>query len=111
MHARPALAPLLLLTLAACSGEPGEAEMRTLVEAHMRRGAAGTGQAPFPGFTDFRKQGCVEAKDARRAYDCYYQATVPPAGAAGRGVTVNGKGRFAAGDRGFVFTDLGAQPK
>lgn len=88
------------LTLAACSGEPSEGDMRTLVEAHIKRT-----------FGSFRKQGCVAAKDRSDAYDCYYQATVPPTAAGGRAVTVNGKGRFAPGDRGLVFVDLGAQPR
>lgn len=110
-----ALAPCLLL--AACSGEPSESEMRSLVEAHTRKALETKGTAAFRQFDEFRKQGCVDAKAKNSAgnsagtqYDCYYAATFTPQ--PGRpALTVNGKGRFTRTDKGLLFEDLGAQPK
>nr|WP_211113768.1 hypothetical protein [Azospirillum picis] len=107
------------LTLTACSGEPSEADMRRLVEAHTRKVLDRQGTAGFRAFDGFRKQGCVEAKpkggratgqDAGGQYDCYYAATfVPQPGQPP--LTVNGKGRFRRTDDGLAFEDLGAQPR
>ncbi|HRJ61081.1 MAG TPA: hypothetical protein PKZ97_11350 [Azospirillaceae bacterium] len=96
------------LGLAGCSEEPSESDMRAAVEAHARKALAGKGA--FTGFTDFRKQGCVESKKAPGSYDCYYAATlIPEPGGASR--TVNGKARFTPSDAGMTFQDLGAQPR
>ena len=109
------LAPCLLL--AACSGEPGESDMRKLVESHTRKALESKGNGPFLAFDEFRKQGCVDSK-AKQAgmaqgmaqYDCYYAATFAPQ--PGRPpITVNGKGRFTRTDKGLEFEDLGAQPR
>lgn len=109
------LAPCLLL--GACSGEPAESDMRTLVEAHTRKALEAKGNGGFRQFDEFRKQGCVDTK-AKSAgggqggaqYDCYYAATFVPQ--PGRpSITVNGKGRFTRTDKGLLFEDLGAQPR
>ncbi|MBP2294219.1 hypothetical protein [Azospirillum rugosum] len=110
-----ALAPCLLL--AACSGEPSESDMRTLVEAHTRKALEAKGPPGFRQFDEFRKQGCVDAKAKSTGataggaqYDCYYAATFTPQ--PGRPpLTVNGKGRFTRTDKGLLFEDLGAQPR
>lgn len=105
------LAVLACLLLVACSGEPSESDMRTLVEAHTRKTLDSQGRGGFKQFEVFRKQGCVDNK-AKQAgqYDCYYAATF--AAQAGRQpLTVNGKGRFTRTDKGLVFEDLGAQPR
>jgi len=112
---RRGVAALALLPgLAACSGEPSEADMRRLVEAHTRRALERQGQGGFRAFDAFRKQGCVEAKgkpgDKPGAIDCYYAATFSPQPGQPP-LTVNGKGRFTAGAKGLVFEDLGAQPR
>ncbi len=118
MIRRLALPLLIVLPLAACSGEPSEAAMRKLVEAHTRRTLEGQGRGGFRQFESFRKQGCVKTKaraegaagapDGR--YDCYYAATFAAQG--GRpALTVNGKGRFTPSDKGLRFEDLGAQPR
>ncbi|MBP2226849.1 hypothetical protein J2847_000116 [Azospirillum agricola] len=118
MANRPVLALAALLPLlAGCSGEPSEADMRRLVEAHTRRALERQGQGGFRAFDVFRKQGCVAAKSKSGGkpgqYDCYYAATfVPQPGQPP--LTVNGKGRFGkseTGDKGLVFEDLGAQPR
>lgn len=96
------------LGLGACSDAPSEAEIRAAVEAHSRKALAGRGA--FTGFSDFRKQGCVDSKKEPGAYDCYYAATIA-ATAGGKPVTVNGKARFWRKDGGLAFQDLGAQPK
>ncbi|MCW2236219.1 hypothetical protein [Azospirillum canadense] len=110
---RPALALAPCLMLAACSGEPSESDMRTLVEGHTRKALESKGTGGFRQFDEFRKQGCVDArgKSAGGAqFDCYYAATFTPQ--PGRpAVTVNGKGRFTRTDKGLLFEDLGAQPK
>lgn len=104
------------LLLAACSGEPSEADMRSLVETHTRRTLEGQGRGGFQQFESFRKQGCVDNQSKKPSarqpgqYDCYYAATF--AAQAGRQpLTVNGKGRFTRTDKGLVFEDLGAQPR
>lgn len=94
--------------LSGCGGEPSEAEIRAAVEAHSRKALAGRGA--FSGFTDFRKQGCVDSQKAPGAYDCYYSATLVPEKGADP-LTVNGKARFAKTEKGFSFQDLGAQPR
>lgn len=96
------------LALGACSDAPSEAEIRAAVEAHSRKALAGRGT--FTGFSDFRKQGCVDSKKEPGAYDCYYAATIA-AEPGGKPVTVNGKARFWRKDSGLTFQDLGAQPK
>ena len=105
------LAPCLLL--AACSGEPGESDMRKLVEAHTRKALESKGNGPFLAFDEFRKQGCVDSKAKQPGmtqYDCYYAATFAPQ--PGRPpISVNGKGRFTRTGKGLVFEDLGAQPR
>lgn len=107
MMAAAALAAATL-GLAGCSDEPSESDMRAAVEAHTRKALAGKGT--FTGFTDFRKQGCVESKKAPGSYDCYYAATlVSEPGAQPR--VVNGKARFTPSDAGMTFQDLGAQPR
>jgi len=113
MKPASALVLALCLPLAACSGEPGESDMRKLVEAHTRKALESKGNGHFQAFDEFRKQGCVDskAKPANVAqYDCYYAATFAPQ--PGRPpITVNGKGRFTRTDKGLVFEDLGAQPR
>ncbi len=99
----------LLPCLSACSGEPSEGDMRTLVEAHTRRVVERQGRA-FQAFDVFRKQGCVDTKDKPGHYDCYYAATFSPHPGQPP-MTVNGKGRFHDGGKGLVFEDLGAQPR
>lgn len=96
------------LGLAGCSEEPSESDMRAAVEAHSRKALAGRGT--FTGFTEFRKQGCVESKKAPGAYDCYYSATLSPE-PGGQPRTVNGKARFTPSETGMSFQDLGAQPR
>jgi hypothetical protein len=102
---------LVGLALAGCGdGSPSEADMRMAVEAGTRRAMNRQGVGGFQGFESFRKQGCVDAKDRPRAFDCYYAAAIPPQ--PGRSsLTVNGKGRFTRSDKGLVFEDLGAQPR
>lgn len=108
---RRGVAALALLPgLAACSGEPSEADMRRLVEAHTRRALERQGQGGFRAFDAFRKQGCVDAKEKPGAIDCYYAATFSPQPGQPP-LTVNGKGRFTTGAKGLVFEDLGAQPR
>lgn len=101
--------PALLIgcaLLAGCSGEPSESEIRSAVEAHTRRAMG----AAFTGFDAFRKQGCVDAKDAPGFTDCYYAATIP-AQPGRKAMEVNGKGRFQRTERGLSFQDLGAQTR
>ncbi|WP_448205803.1 hypothetical protein [Azospirillum sp. sgz302134] len=130
LRVKPAVMGLAsCLLLVACSGEPAESDMRTLVEAHTRKALEGQGRGGFQGFEQFRKQGCVDAKvkpsgtaqaaapqaapasaSSGSQYDCYYAATIPAQ--PGRpAVTVNGKGRFTRTDKGLQFEDLGAQPR
>lgn len=105
-----ALALLVLLPgLSACSGEPSESDMRTLVEAHTRRAVERQGHV-FRSFDVFRKQGCVDGKDKPGQYDCYYAATFSPQPGKPQ-MSVNGKGRFYNDGKGLVFEDLGAQPR
>jgi hypothetical protein len=94
--------------LAGCSDEPSEDDMRKAVENHSRKALAGKGT--FSGFSDFRKQGCVDSKKAPGAFDCYYAATLTPE-PGGKPLTVNGKARFTASEKGLTFQDLGAQPR
>lgn len=94
--------------LTGCGDEPSESAIRAAVEAHSRKALAGRGT--FSGFTDFRKQGCVDSKKAPGSYDCYYSATLVPEPGA-RPLTVNGKARFTPTEKGMAFQDLGAQPR
>ncbi|NUB09327.1 hypothetical protein FW320_24515 [Azospirillum sp. Vi22] len=114
---RVVLCGLAALPLAACSGEPGESDMRKLVETHTKRALDGQGQGGFRGFEGFRKQGCVDTKYRNgvpkpddKQYDCYYAATFAPQPGA-TALTVNGKGRFTRSEKGLTFEDLGAQPR
>lgn len=115
---RPAalLLVALLPLLVACSGEPSEKEMQGMVEGHTRAVLNSQGQGAFPGFANFRKQGCVVPKTSgttdgnAELFDCYYSATFA-ATAARPSVTVNGKGRFTSTGNGFRYQDLGAQPR
>jgi len=105
------LALLACLLLSACSGEPSESDMRTLVETHTRKTLESQGRGGFKQFEAFRKQGCVDNKVKQSGqFDCYYAATfaAQPGRAA---LTVNGKGRFTRTDKGLAFEDLGAQPR
>ena len=106
---RIVLAAAACLALAACSDEPTESEMRTMVEAGARRTLQARDQ-PFQPFDGFRKQGCKETKNRAGHYDCYYAATLPAQ--PGRpAITVNGKARFHRTDQGLAYEDLGAQPR
>lgn len=96
--------------LAGCSGEPSEADMRTAVEGATRAKLDATGRGGFRSFDVFRKQGCVDAKDRKGAYDCYYAATFAPQPGE-KPLTVNGKGRFQKAGGTLTFEDLGAQPR
>ena len=89
---RIVLALLACLTLAGCSDEPSEGEMRTVVESATRRKLEAS-RVPFGRFDVFRKQGCVTTKTG-----------TPP-------LTVNGKGRFTRKNSSLLFEDLGAQPR
>lgn len=107
---RIAAIALACLALAGCSGEPSESDMRAAVETNTRRTLEAQGRPGFRQFDVFRKQGCVETKGKPGLYDCYYAATfVPQPGE--KPLTVNGKGRFQATDKGLRFEDLGAQPR
>jgi hypothetical protein len=97
----------LALMLGGCSGEPGEGEIRRLVETYTRKTLTAQGIAGFDGFEAFRKQGCVVTKDRTGDFDCYYNATFAATNSRPK-VTVNGKGRFHHADRGWTFEDLGA---
>ena len=94
--------------LTGCSDEPSESDMRAAVENHSSKTLAGRGT--FSGFSDFRKQGCVDSKKAPGAFDCYYSATLTPEPGS-KPLTVNGKARFTPTDKGLSFQDLGAQPR
>ncbi|MGR0188264.1 hypothetical protein [Azospirillum aestuarii] len=114
---RAVMCGLVVLPMAACSGEPGESDMRKLVETHTRRALDGQGPGGFRGFEGFRKQGCVDTKYRNgvpkpddKQYDCYYAATFAPQPGV-PAMTVNGKGRFTRTDKGLTFEDLGAQPR
>ena len=98
-----------LFLLGGCSDEPSESDMRELVEANTAKEVTRAGR-PFTGFTEFRKQGCVDSRHAPGAFDCYYLATFIPAPGA-KPLTVNGKARFTRTDKGLTYRDLGAQPK
>lgn len=98
-----------LLLLAGCSGEPSESDMRKAVEAETAKSVTAAGR-PFTGFTEFRKQGCVDSRHAKGAFDCYYSATFVPSPGA-KPLTVNGKARFTPTDKGLTYQDLGAQPR
>lgn len=104
-----ALVFLACAPLAACSDEPSESEMRSLVEAYTKNAQAKAGR-PFLSFTEFRKQGCVADKRETGFWDCYYAATIP-GGPSSNKMDVNGKGRFHRADKGLTFEDLGAQPR
>jgi len=106
---RFAFSLVVCLTLAGCSGEPSESEMRTAVEAYTRTAQKQAGR-PFQSFSAFRKQGCVDDKKASEFWDCYYAATIP-AGPAWNKMDVNGKGRFRRDAKGLSFEDMGAQPR
>mgnify|MGYP000846043883 CR=1 FL=1 len=106
---RMMLVLLCALPLAACSDEPSEGEMRTVVENATRRKLEAS-RVPFRQFDVFRKQGCVTNKTQARQYDCYYAATFQPQ-LGTPPLTVNGKGRFTRKDSTLMFEDLGAQPR
>lgn len=106
---RMVLAVLACLTLAGCSDEPSEGEMRTVVENATRRKLEAS-RVPFAQFDVFRKQGCVNTKTQPGQYDCYYAATFTPQ-AGTPPLTVNGKGRFTRKNSSLLFEDLGAQPR
>ncbi|HYD65821.1 hypothetical protein [Azospirillum sp.] len=110
MRAGLVVALAAVLGLGGCSGEPSEADMRKAVEGATRAKLDAMGRGGFRSFDVFRKQGCVDAKDRKGAYDCYYAATFAPQPGE-KPLTVNGKGRFEKAGGGLKFEDLGAQPR